>query len=51
MQLQIKTSDGIGIGECNVTPMLVGSKADGKRFLSNAEARAFASERRIGQYN
>lgn len=50
-QLQIDGSDGIGIGNCHVSPLLVGSKTQDKRFLTDAEARGFATERRIGQYN
>lgn len=50
-QLQIDATDGIAIGDCHVAPLLTGPKAQAKRFLNDAEARAFATERRIGQYN
>jgi hypothetical protein len=50
-QLQIEATDGFGVGDCHIAPLLLGSKARSKRFLDNSEARAFATERRIGQYN
>ena len=50
-QIQIEGADGFGIGGCFVAPLLSGSKVDTKRILNDAEARAFATERKIGQYN
>jgi hypothetical protein len=50
-QLQLDATDGFGVGDCNVAPYLSGPKTSGKRFLCDSEARAFATERRIGQYN
>ena len=50
-QLQIDTTEGFGIGGCHIAPLLLGTRASGKRYLNDAEARSFATERRIGQYN
>lgn len=50
-QLQLDCADGFGLGDCHVSPLLTPSKAGTKKILDDAEARAFSTERRIGQYN
>ena len=50
-QLQLDGQDTLGIGNCSIAAYHPGTKADGKKYLSDAEARSFVLERRIGQYN
>ena len=50
-QLQLDGQDTLGIGNCSIAAYHPGTKTDGKKYLSDAEARSFVLERRIGQYN
>ena len=47
--LQLDSENGFVLGNCAVAPLLSSSKST--KVLNEAEARAFATERRIGQYN
>jgi hypothetical protein len=48
-QLQLDNEEGFVLGDCAVAPLLTALKTT--KCLNDAEARAFATERRIGQYN
>lgn len=50
-QLQLDCADGYGLGNCHVCSLITPARAAEKKFLDDGEARAFATERRIGRYN
>lgn len=50
-QIQIEGADSFSVGGCLIAPLLTGPKTNTKRILTDTEARAFATERKIGQYN